>query len=117
MDLTELLKFVTKKEASDLHLKPGRPPLLRVNGRLVPLNYQLKNGEVIEVLRSKSSKGPSRDWMNANLGFIRTTHAREKIRQWFKRQERAENIARGKEMVEKELHRLGANRVVWKQRF
>ena len=81
----------------------------KVNGRLVPLNYQLKNGEVIEVLRSKSSKGPSRDWMNSNLGFIRTTHAREKIRQWFKRQERAENIARGKEMVEKELHRLGAN--------
>ena len=47
--------------------------------------------------------------MNSNLGFIRTTHAREKIRQWFKRQERAENIARGKEMVEKELRRLGAN--------
>ena len=81
----------------------------KVNGRLVPLNYQLKNGDVIEVLRSKSSKGPSRDWMNSNLGFIRTTHAREKIRQWFKRQERAENIARGKEMAEKELHRLGAN--------
>jgi GTP diphosphokinase / guanosine-3',5'-bis(diphosphate) 3'-diphosphatase len=81
----------------------------KVNSRLVPLNYQLKNGDVIEVLTSKSSKGPSRDWMNANLGFIRTTHAREKIRQWFKRQERAENIARGKEMVEKELHRLGAS--------
>jgi GTP diphosphokinase / guanosine-3',5'-bis(diphosphate) 3'-diphosphatase len=81
----------------------------KVNGRLVSLNYHLKNGDVIEVLTSKSSKGPSRDWMNANLGFIRTTHAREKIRQWFKRQERAENIARGKEMVEKELHRLGAS--------
>src|SRR2546422_3044715 len=81
----------------------------KVNGRLVSLNYQVKNGEVIEVLTSKSSKGPSRDWMNSNLGFIRTTHAREKIRQWFKRQERAENIARGKEMVEKELHRLGTS--------
>jgi len=81
----------------------------KVNGRLVSLNYQLKNGEVVEVLTSKSSKGPSRDWMNSNLGFIRTTHAREKIRQWFKRQERAENIARGKEMVEKELRRLGAS--------
>src|SRR3989441_4392783 len=81
----------------------------KVNGRLVSLNYQLKNGEVIEVLTSRSSKGPSRDWMNLNLGFIRTTHAREKIRQWFKRQERAENIARGKEMVEKELRRLGAS--------
>jgi GTP pyrophosphokinase len=75
----------------------------------VSLNYHLKNGEVVEVVTSKSSKGPSRDWMNANLGFIRTTHAREKIRQWFKRQERAENITRGKEMVEKELRRLGAS--------
>ena len=64
----------------------------KVNGRLVSLNYQLKNGEVVEIVTSKSSKGPSRDWMNTNLGFIRTTHAREKIRQWFKRQERAENI-------------------------
>ena len=81
----------------------------KVNGRLVSLNYQLKNGDVVEIVTSKSSKGPSRDWMNSNLGFIRTTHAREKIRQWFKRQERAENIARGKEMVEKELHRLGAS--------
>src|SRR2546422_7753946 len=81
----------------------------KVNGRLVSLNYQLKNGEVVEIVISKSSKGPSRDWMNQNLGFIRTTHAREKIRQWFKRQERVENIARGKEMVEKELQRLGAS--------
>jgi GTP pyrophosphokinase len=80
----------------------------KVNGRLVSLNYQLKNGDVVEIVISKSSKGPSRDWMNQHLGFIRTTHAREKIRQWFKRQERAENIARGKEMVEKELQRLGA---------
>jgi len=81
----------------------------KVNGRLVSLNYQLKSGDVVEILTSKSSKGPSRDWMNQNLGFIRTTHAREKIRQWFKRQERTENIARGKEMVEKELARLGAS--------
>jgi GTP pyrophosphokinase len=81
----------------------------KVGGKLVSLNYQLKNGEVVDILTSKSSKGPSRDWMNANLGFLRTTHAREKVRQWFKRQERAENIARGKEMVEKELARLGTS--------
>lgn len=81
----------------------------KVNGRLVPLNYQLNNGDVVEILTSKSSKGPSRDWMNVNLGYVRTTHAREKIRQWFKRQERAENVARGKEMVEKELQRLGSS--------
>ena len=64
---------------------------------------------MVDILTSKSSKGPSRDWMNANLGFLRTTHGREKVRQWFKRQERAENIARGKEMVEKELARLGTS--------
>ncbi|MDO8615379.1 MAG: bifunctional (p)ppGpp synthetase/guanosine-3',5'-bis(diphosphate) 3'-pyrophosphohydrolase [Dehalococcoidia bacterium] len=81
----------------------------KVNGRLVSLNYQLKNGDVVEILTSKSSKGPSRDWMNLNLGYLRTTHGREKVRQWFKRQERAENIARGKEMVEKELQRLGTS--------
>ncbi|HET9477539.1 MAG TPA: bifunctional (p)ppGpp synthetase/guanosine-3',5'-bis(diphosphate) 3'-pyrophosphohydrolase, partial [Dehalococcoidia bacterium] len=81
----------------------------KVNGRLVALNYQLRNGDVVEILTSKSDKGPSRDWMNPNLGFIRTTHGREKIRQWFKRQERAENIARGKELAEKELERLGTS--------
>jgi len=81
----------------------------KVNGKLVPLDSHLRNGDVIEIMASKSSKGPSRDWLNPNLGFIRTTHAREKIRQWFKRQERAENIARGREMVEKELHRLGTS--------
>jgi GTP pyrophosphokinase len=79
----------------------------KVNGRLVSLNRQLQNGDVVEILTSKSSKGPSRDWLNPHLGYIRTSHAREKIRQWFKRQERAENIARGREMLEKELHRLG----------
>jgi GTP pyrophosphokinase len=81
----------------------------KVNGRLVSLNYHLRNGEVVEILTSKSSKGPSRDWMNTNLGYLRTTHGREKVRQWFKRQQRAENIARGKEMVEKEMARLGTS--------
>jgi GTP pyrophosphokinase len=79
----------------------------KVNGRLVPLNTELNNGDVVEVMTSKSSKGPSRDWLNANLGYVRTSHARGKIRQWFKRLEREENIARGREMLEKELHRLG----------
>lgn len=81
----------------------------KVNGRLVSLNFTLKNGEVVEILTSKSSKGPSRDWMNPNLGYLRTTHAREKVRQWFKKQERAENVARGKEMIEKELARMGTS--------
>ncbi|MGI8552139.1 MAG: RelA/SpoT family protein [Dehalococcoidia bacterium] len=79
----------------------------KVNGRLVALNTQLQNGDIVQIVTSKIPRGPSRDWLNANLGYIKTTHAREKIRQWFKRQERAENIERGREMLEKELRRLG----------
>jgi GTP pyrophosphokinase len=79
----------------------------KVNGRLVPLNYQLHNGDMVEILTSKQARGPTRDWLNPNLGFVRTSHAREKIRQWFKKQERAENIDRGREMLDRELRRLG----------
>lgn len=79
----------------------------KVNGRMVPLNSQLKTGDVVEILRSRTSKGPSRDWLNQNLGYVRTAHSREKIRQWFRKQERADNIERGREMLEKELKRLG----------
>jgi GTP pyrophosphokinase len=78
----------------------------KVNGRLVPLNYQLQNGDVVEILAGKSSRGPSRDWLNPNLGYAKTGHTREKIRQWFKKQERAENIERGRELIDKELRRL-----------
>jgi guanosine-3',5'-bis(diphosphate) 3'-pyrophosphohydrolase len=78
----------------------------KVNGRLVPLNYQLQNGDVVEILSGKNSRGPSRDWLNPNLGYARTGHTREKIRQWFKKQERAENIERGRELIDKELRRL-----------
>jgi GTP pyrophosphokinase len=79
----------------------------RVNGRLVPLNHQLQNGDVVEILTGKSSRGPSRDWLNPNLGHIKTSQAREKVRQWFKKQERQENIEKGSEMLDRELHRLG----------
>jgi len=79
----------------------------KVNGKLVPLNSQLKNGDVVDIMSAKGAKGPSRDWLNPHLGYIKTSHAREKIRQWFKKQERAENIERGRELLEKELRRLG----------
>ena len=79
----------------------------KVNGRMVSLNSNLKNGDVIEIIRSRASKGPSRDWLNGNLGYVRTTHSKEKIRQWFRRQERAENIDRGRDLIEKEMRRLG----------
>jgi GTP pyrophosphokinase len=79
----------------------------KVNGRMVQLNSTLKNGDVVDVMRSRASKGPSRDWLNGNLGYVRTTHSKEKIRQWFRKQERAENIDRGRELIEKEMRRLG----------
>jgi len=74
----------------------------KVNNRLVPLDYRLKNGDIVEIVTTKAEHGPSRDWMN----LVRTSHAREKIRQWFKRQERDENIVHGRESLERELRRL-----------
>jgi len=79
----------------------------KVKGRLVPLNYQLKNGDVVEVMSAKGEKGPSRDWLRPQLGYIKTSHAREKIRQWFKKRERVENIERGRGLLEKDMRRLG----------
>lgn len=75
----------------------------KVNGRLVPLSYRLHSGDIVEILTSKTSTGPSRDW----LEFVVTSNARTKIRQWFRKQQREENVARGKEMLERELRRLG----------
>jgi len=79
----------------------------KVNGRLVPLNYTLKMGDTVEVLAAKRPRGPSRDWLNLELGYVKTSQAREKIKQWFKRQERQENIERGRPLLEKEMKRLG----------
>ncbi len=67
----------------------------KVNNRLVPLDYKLKNGDIVEIVTTKSAHGPSRDWLN----IVTTSHAREKIRQWFKRQQRDENIAHGKQVT------------------
>jgi GTP pyrophosphokinase len=74
----------------------------KVNGILVSLDYQLQNGDRVEILTTKTAHGPSRDW----LEFVASASAREKIRQWFKRQHRDENIARGRDLVERELGRL-----------
>ena len=79
----------------------------KVNGRMVSLNSTVKNGDVIEIMRSRTSKGPSRDWLNSNLGYVRTTHSKEKIRQWFRKQERAQNIDLGRDLLEREMRRLG----------
>ncbi len=79
----------------------------KVNGRLVSFNYQLNNGDVVEIMAAKVDRGPSRDWLSPHLGYVKTSHAKEKIRQWFKRQERTENIERGRQLLEKELRHLG----------
>ncbi|OGO17387.1 MAG: (p)ppGpp synthetase [Chloroflexi bacterium RBG_16_50_11] len=79
----------------------------KINGKLVPLNYQLKNGDIIEIVSSKAPRGPSLDWLNPNVGFVHTSHARTKIRQWFNKREKTENIERGKQILDKELRRLG----------
>jgi GTP pyrophosphokinase len=63
-------------------------------------------------MRSRS-KGPSRDWLNPNLNYVRTGHSREKIRQWFRKQERAENIDNGRSMLEREMRRLGVDLAEW----
>jgi GTP pyrophosphokinase len=79
----------------------------KVNGKLEPFNYILKNGDIIEIIAAKNPRGPSLDWLNPNLGYVNTSHARAKIRQWFNKQERTENIERGKQILDKEIRRLG----------
>ena len=75
----------------------------KVNGRIVQYDYQLRNGDVVEVLTSQSARGPSRDWIK----IARSSEARSKIRQWFKRERRDENIAAGRASLESELKRAG----------
>ena len=74
----------------------------KVNNRLVPLDYKLRNGDIVEIVTTKAAHGPSRDWLN----IVRTSHAREKIRGWFRRQQRDENIEQGRELLDRELRRL-----------
>lgn len=78
----------------------------RVNGRLVSLDYQLSNGDQVEILTAKRG-GPSRDWLNPYMGFVATSRARSKIRHWFKHLSRAEAIQEGRVQLDQELNRLG----------
>lgn len=75
----------------------------KVNGKIVPITTKLVNGDIVEIITSDSAKGPSRDW----LKIVKTTQARNKIQNWFKKALRDENILKGKEQIEKELKRIG----------
>jgi len=75
----------------------------KVNGRIVPLNYELKTGDIVEIMTNPNSKGPSRDWLN----MVKTATARSKIRAWFKKELKEENIHKGRELLEREAKRVG----------
>ncbi|SDI79124.1 GTP diphosphokinase [Billgrantia gudaonensis] len=77
----------------------------KVNGRIVPLTYRLKTGQQVEILTATKG-GPSRDWLNPNLGYVRTSRARAKIQAWFKHQAREQNLEEGKSLFEREMKRL-----------
>ncbi|MYD50300.1 MAG: bifunctional (p)ppGpp synthetase/guanosine-3',5'-bis(diphosphate) 3'-pyrophosphohydrolase [Dehalococcoidia bacterium] len=78
----------------------------KVNGKLVPLQYHLQIGDMVEIITSKSVRGPSRDWLNENKGYLKTSHARSKVRQWFNRQERKASVQTGREVFTREIRRL-----------
>ncbi|MDX1698656.1 MAG: TGS domain-containing protein, partial [Thiohalobacterales bacterium] len=78
----------------------------KVNGRIVPLTYQLRNGEQVEILTTKQGR-PSRDWLNTHLGYLQTSRARSRVRAWFKRQDYEHNLGAGRAILDRELNRVG----------
>ena len=78
-----------------------------VNGKLIALNTPLNNGDVVEIRKARIPRGPSLDWLNLDLGYLITGSAQTKVKQWFRKQERQSNVRRGKDLLKKELHRLG----------
>ncbi|WLP94949.1 bifunctional (p)ppGpp synthetase/guanosine-3',5'-bis(diphosphate) 3'-pyrophosphohydrolase [Psychrobacter sp. M13] len=109
-DITELPKGATVLDfAYYVHTQVGNSAqAARVNQRYVPLTYQLKTGEQVEII-TKSSREPNRDWLVASLGYIHTNRARSKLRQWFNKQDRDKNIEIGRQMLGRELERLSVH--------
>ncbi len=104
-DVKEFIQGATPLDfAYGIHSEIGnRCTGSKVNGKIVPLTYTLKSGDIVEILTSSGSKGPSRDW----LKLVRTTQAKSKIRNWFRREMKEENISKGRDMLEKEARRKG----------
>lgn len=110
-DIIELPRGATPVDfAYRIHTEVGHQTVgATVNGQQVDLKYELNNAQIVEIRTGKSVKGPRRDWLQAENGYVKTASAREKIRQWFRRQERDENITSGKATLDKELQRLALN--------
>ncbi len=77
-----------------------------INGKLMPLNTQLHNGDTVEIRKARTKRGPSLDWLNSDLGYLATASGRAKVRLWFRRQEEDANIIRGHDLLSRELKRL-----------
>jgi RelA/SpoT family (p)ppGpp synthetase len=107
-DVIELPSGATPIDfAYQIHTQVGhRCRGARINGKMVSLDHKLSSGDRVEIITAKRAS-PSRDWMNASLGYTGSARTRSKVRQWFRKQERGKNVQQGREVVERELKRLG----------